>query len=155
MDEFGAAGVENGEIEDAPLPDQPGLIRRIFRNRFGHWRAGWRMLVYIIAAYIAGKAVSTPLKMLAPNAPESDFLSWTHTLVWVVGILALLLAGLLVLRFFDRRPPALLGLGFSRGWPRELAVGVAGGLIATGLLVLILIATGSVSLALSPDSSST
>ncbi len=151
MDEIAIAGVADGEIEEAPPPDRPSLIRRIFRNRFGHWRAGWRMLVYIIVAYIAGKAVSTPLKMLAPDAPESDFLSWTHTLVWVVGTLALLIAGLLVLRFFDRRPPALLGLGFSRGWPRELAVGVAGGLIATGLLVLILIATGSVSLSLSPD----
>jgi membrane protease YdiL (CAAX protease family) len=151
MDEFGAASVENGEIEDAPLPDQPGLIRRIFRNRFGHWRAGWRMLVYIIAASIVGKAISTPLKMLVPGVPESDFLSWTHTLVWLVGTLALLLAGLLVLRFFDRRPPALLGLGFSRGWLRELALGLAGGLLATGLLVLILVATGSVSLSLSPD----
>jgi membrane protease YdiL (CAAX protease family) len=100
MDEIANAGVADGEIEEAPPPDRPSLIRRIFRNRFGHWRAGWRMLVYIIVAYIAGKA---------------------------------------------------LGLGFSRGWPRELAVGVAGGLIATGLLVLILIATGSVSLSLSPD----
>ncbi len=85
MDEIGIAGVEYGETENAPLPDQPGLIRRIFRNRFGHWRAGWRMLVYIIAAFIVGKAISTPLKMLVPGVPESDFVSWTHSLVWLVG----------------------------------------------------------------------
>jgi len=151
MDEIAIAGVVKSEIEDAPSPDSPSLIRRVFRNRFKHWRAGWRMLVYIIAAIIIGKAFSTPLKMLIPGVPESDFVSWTHTLIWLVGTLALLLGGLLVLRFFDRRPPALLGLGFSRGWLRELALGLAGGLLATGLLVLILVATGSVSLSLSPD----
>jgi len=151
MEEIEAAAAANSEIEDAPPPDAPSLIRRIFRNRFNHWRAGWRMLVYIIAAFIIGKAFSTPLKLLVPGVPESDFVSWTHTLIWLVGTLALLIGGLLVLRFFDRRPPALLGLGFSHGWLRELAVGLAGGLLATGLLVLMLVATGSVSLALSAD----
>jgi membrane protease YdiL (CAAX protease family) len=151
MDEIEAVDVEHDEIEDAPLPDQPGLIRRIFRNRFSQWRAGWRMLVYLIAAFIVGKLISTPLKMLVPGVPESDFLSWTHTLIWLIGTLTLLIAGLLVLRIFDRRPPALLGLGFSRGWLREVALGLVGGLVATGLLVLILVATGSVSLALSAN----
>ncbi len=153
MDEIEAAGVAKFDIEDESPPDRPGLIRSIFRNRFNNWRAGWRMLVYIIAAFIVGKLISTPLKWLVPGVPESDFLSWTHTLIWLIGILALLIAGLLVLRFFDRRPPALLGLGFGRGWLRELALGVVGGLVATGLLVLILVAAGGVSLTLSPDPS--
>ena len=148
--------IKNEEIavdasEIAPSTPQLSLIKRIFRNRFGHWRAGWRLLVYAIAIYVIGKAVSAPLKLFFPDAPESDFLSWTHTLVWVVGNLALLLGGLGILRFFDRRPPALLGLGFSRGWLRELVIGLAAGVIVTGALVLILVLTGSVSLALSPD----
>jgi len=151
MDEIEAVGIAKSEIDDVPSPDRPSLIRRIFRNSFNHWRAGWRMLVFVIAALIIAKAVSTPLKMLVPGVPESDFVSWTHTLIWLVGTLALLIGGLLVLRFFDRRPPALLGLGFSRGWLRELAVGLAGGPIVTGLLVLILVATGSITLALTPD----
>jgi hypothetical protein len=148
--------IQNEEIavdasERAPSTPQLSLVKRIFRNRFGHWRAGWRLLVYAIAIYVIGKAVSAPLKLFFPDAPESDFLSWTHTLVWVVGNLALLLGGLGILRFFDRRPPALLGLGFSRGWLRELVIGLAAGVIVTGVLVLILVLTGSVSLALSPD----
>jgi len=148
--------IKNEEIavdasEIAPSTPQLSLIKRIFRNRFGHWRAGWRLLVYAIAIYVIGKAVSAPLKLFFPDAPESDFLSWSHTLVWVVGNLALLLGGLGILRFFDRRPPALLGLGFSRGWLRELVIGLAAGVIVTGALVLILVLTGSVSLALSPD----
>jgi membrane protease YdiL (CAAX protease family) len=140
-----------GSPESAPSAPGPGLIRRSFRNRFGHWRAGWRLLAYLIAVYVIGKAVSAPLKIFVPHAPESDFLSWPHTLVWVVGNLALLLGGLALLRYFDRRPPALLGLGFSSGWVREVVVGLAAGGIMTGLLVLVLVLTGSVSLAFSPD----
>ena len=137
--------------ESEPLAPQPSLIKRTFRNRFGHWRTGWRLLVYAIAVYVIGKAISAPLKMFFPDAPDADFLSWTHTLVWVVGNLALLLGGLGILRFFDRRPPALLGLGFSRGWLRELVIGLAAGLVVTGALVLTLVLSGSVSLSLTPD----
>jgi len=137
--------------ESAPPTRPPSLIKRTFRNRFGHWRAGWRLLVYFIAIYVIAKAISAPIKFFVPDAPDADFLSWTHTLVWVVGNLALLLGGLVILRIFDRRPPALLGVGFSRGWMRELAIGLAAGVLVTGTLVLILVLTGSVSLALSPD----
>ena len=137
--------------ERAPSTPQPSLISRTFRNRFGHRRAVWRIAVYAIAVVAVGKAISTPLKLFFPGAPEADFLSWKHTLVWVVANLALLLGGLGILRFFDRRSPALLGLGFSRGWLRELVIGMVAGVIVTGFLVLMLVLTGSVSLALSPD----
>ena len=140
--------------EDTPVTrasEQPGLIKRTFRNRFGHWRAGWRFLVYFIAAFVIQKSISTPIKMFVPGVPEADFLSWTHTLIYVVMNMALLLGGLAVLKFFDRRPIALLGLGFSSGWLRELVVGLIAGVAATGLLVLILVSTGSVSLTLSPN----
>jgi len=137
--------------ESAPETPRSSLTKRTFRNRFGHWRTGWRLLVYAIAVYVIGKAVSAPLKLFFPGAPESDFLSWTHTLVWVVGNLALLLGGLILLKFFDRRPPALLGLGFSRGWLHEIVAGLVAGPIVTGVLVLALVLSGSVSLALSPD----
>ncbi|MBD3857248.1 MAG: CPBP family intramembrane metalloprotease [Acidobacteria bacterium] len=141
--------VEASEI--APEVPKPSMMKRTFRNRYGHWRAGWRFLVYAIAVFVIGKAISTPLKVFFPDAPEANFLSWTHTLVWVVGNLALLLGGLALLRFFDRRPTALLGLGFSRGWLREVVIGLAAGPVITGALAVILVLTGSVSLALSSD----
>jgi len=80
--------------ESAPPTQPPSLIKRTFRNRFGHWRAGWRLLVYFIAVFVIGKAISAPIKFFVPDAPDADFLSWTHTLVWVVGNLALLLEDL-------------------------------------------------------------
>jgi membrane protease YdiL (CAAX protease family) len=143
------ADVEVPEI--APESPRPSLIKRTFCNRFGHRRAGWRLLVYAIAVYVIGKAISSPLKLFFPDAPESDFLSWTHTLVWVVANLALLLGGLALLRYFDRRSPALLGLDFSSGWLRELVTGLVAGPVVTGGLVVTLVLSGSVSLALSPD----
>ena len=121
--------VEASEI--APEAPKPSMMKRTFRNRYGHWRAGWRLPVYAIAVFVIGKAISTPLKVFFPDAPEADFLSWTHTMVWVVGNLALLLGGLVLLRFFDRRPTALLGLGFSRGWLREVVIGLAAGPVIT------------------------
>jgi membrane protease YdiL (CAAX protease family) len=127
------------------------VVKRIFRNRFGHWRAGWRLLVYLVAVLVISKAITTPLKLVVPNVPESDFLSWTHTLVWVVANAALLLGGLAVLRFFDRRPVALLGIGFGRRWLKEGVGGLVAGVVVTGLLAAILRATGSVSMTLTPD----
>ncbi len=45
----------------------------------------------------------------------------------------------------------MLGLGFGRGWLRELGLGVAGGLALTTVLVFLLTAVGAVSLELVPD----
>lgn len=151
MEELRSAEPPVEQNAAAPALRQPSLVRRVFHNRFGHWRAGWRLLVYAIAVFVCAKAVGAPLKLLFPGAPDAGFMSWLHTLVYVVGNLGFLLGGLVVLRFFDRRPPALLGLGFSRGWLLEFAAGLAAGLVVTGLLALILIVSGSVSLTLSPD----
>ena len=56
--------------EEAPSPPeiQPSVIKRIFRNRFGHWRAGWRILVYAIAVFVIGKAISTHPPLRSPGA---------------------------------------------------------------------------------------
>jgi membrane protease YdiL (CAAX protease family) len=139
--------------DEAPSPpdDRPSVVRRIFRNCFGHWRAGWRVVAYLIAVLVIGKAITTPLKLIVPNVPESEFLSWTHTLMWVVGNVALIVAGLILLRFFDRRPLSLLGIGFSRGWAYEFVGGLVAGVVVTGVLAAILVATGSVSMKLTPD----
>jgi hypothetical protein len=143
--------IDTDAPESASETQRPSVIRCIFRNRFGHWRSGWRLLVYAVAVFVIGKAINAPLKAFFPDAPDAGFQSWTHILVWAVGNLALLLGGLALLKFFDRRPTALLGLGFSRGWLRELAIGLVAGPVVTGALAMMLVLTGSVSLALSSD----
>ena len=132
-------------------PRHLNLIRSIFRNRFDQWRAGWRMVLYLIAVGLVGFALVILMRFLFSDPGDAPFISWRRSVPWVVGSLALVLGGFAVLRFFDRRPVAALGLGLSRGWLRETLGGLAAGLVATGVLVLILIITGSVSLELSPD----
>lgn len=126
-------------------------LRRTFRNRFGHLRAGWRLLLYLVAVVVVGKSISAVLKLWLPNPTDAPFTSLAHAVLWVVADLALVAAGLLVLRFVDRRPPALLGLGFERGWLRELALGLVGGVVGTSALVAAMLAVGAVSLALAPE----
>ncbi len=148
MEEEVIAEVAPTELE---TPHEPSLIRRIFQNRFGHWRAGWRMVLYLVAVLFFGLGLVVLMRFLLPDAGDAPFISWRRSVGWVVGSLALALGAFAVLRLFDRRPVAALGLGLSRGWLRELMVGLAAGLGATGVLVLILIVTGSVSLELSSD----
>jgi membrane protease YdiL (CAAX protease family) len=132
-------------------PTGPGLIRRVFQNSFGHWRAGWRLLIYLIAAFALGKSISAVLKLFLANPSEAPFASWSHSVLWVITDVALIGAGLVMLRYFDRRPGALLGLGFGPGWLREVGFGLAGGLGATGLLVAVLAVSRTVSVGLSPQ----
>ncbi len=138
------------ETEPQP-PAKSSTLSRVFRNRFGQWRAGWRIVVYGILT----AALIVPFGFLAAGVarsyPGAGFISWTRSVTWLAGDLALILAAVLVLRFFDRRPVAMLGLGFTRGWLRELAAGLLAGVGITGFLVLVLIATGSVKLELAAD----
>ena len=108
-------------------------------------------MVYLIVAFVVGKAITTPLRLFMANPGEAPFGSWTHSLVWVVANIALILAALGLLKWFDRRPPSLLGLGFQPGWLREVAVGLAAGIVTTGLVTLVLVVSGSVTLTISGD----
>lgn len=148
--------VESPEIqpERASTPPPAGessRVRRVLRNRFGHWRAGWRIVFYLLASVALVIPLGAAAAWLGGDQPESAAFSWSGSWSWVAADLAFILAGLLLLKFVDRRPIRMLGIGFGRGWLRELLVGMAGGLVLTSLLVLILAGTGAVSLEVVPD----
>jgi membrane protease YdiL (CAAX protease family) len=146
--------IDDGSIDDLAdlqAEKQPTVLKRVFFNRFGHWRAGWRLLVYGVAVFLVGKAITTPLKLFMPSPSEAPFASWTHSLVWVVGNVAFIVSALALLRWFDRRPTGLLGLGFQPGWLRESALGLIAGVASTGLIVVVLVASGSVALEVSEN----
>jgi membrane protease YdiL (CAAX protease family) len=151
MDDISRDDGSIDELEDPQEEKQPTVLKRVFFNRFGHWRAGWRLLVYGVAVFLVGKAITTPLKLFMPRPSEAPFASWTHSLVWVVGNVALIVAALALLTWFDRRPTGLLGLGFQPGWLRESALGLIAGVASTGLIVVVLIASGSVALGFSEN----
>ncbi len=151
MEENLEAEIQSEAPQLTESPEKPRLIRRTFRNRFGHLRAGWRLLLYAMTAFAVGKSISTVLKLFMANPTEAPFASWAHSVLWVIANCGLIGGALILLRFFDRRSGALLGLGFSNGWVREVGGGLAAGLGSTGLMAAILVVIGSVTLDVSPD----
>jgi membrane protease YdiL (CAAX protease family) len=139
------------EVPEARETAPPGVVAKIFRNRFGHWRAGWRLATYAIVVFVVGKSMTTVLKLFFTSPSEAPFASWHHSMLWVVTNIALIVGAFIVLRWIDRRPLALLGLDFGAGCIRETAAGLAAGVGSTGLLVGALVISGSVSLAIAPD----
>jgi uncharacterized protein len=129
----------------------PSFVIRVFRNRFGHWRAGWRLLFYSLAIVALGVVISVPFGILMPDDAGGGFGSLTHLLGLMVSITVLLVAALAVLKWVDRRPVSMLGLGFGPGWLRELSLGVGAGVVMTGFVALVLVVSGSAELSLTED----
>jgi membrane protease YdiL (CAAX protease family) len=128
----------------------PSVITRVFRNRFGHFRAGWRIAFYVVTTVILLVPFALAVASLEGEG-GAPFLSWLGSLTWVAGDLAMVLAAALVLGLIDRRRFAMLGLWFERRWLAELLIGLAGGLVLTAALVAVVAATGSVSIHLAAD----
>ncbi len=142
--------VEFEQPEDAP-PPPPSTVVRVFRNRFDQWRAGWRILVYLVVLLGVGLAVRAGVRLLVPDSDGSSMVSWAYSLSLAAIDLGLILTAVVVLKWFDRRPVSLLGIGFGRGWLQELAIGIAVGIVSTGGLTLLLVVSGMVSLEMSPQ----
>ncbi len=142
--------VETAQESESTEPTRK-LLTRLFRNRFGHWRAGWRLTLYLIAVFVLGKSVSAVLKLWISNPAAASFSSWHHSLLWVIAGLAMVAAALILLRWVDRRPTAMLGLGFGPGWLAETGLGLAGGAVLTAVPVAGMVLAGWVSLEPSPD----
>jgi membrane protease YdiL (CAAX protease family) len=146
--------LQNVESADPPVDavtaaPHPSAIRKVFRNRFDQWRAGWRILVYLILLVLGNLALSALVRALFPES-DGGMMSWTYSLALAGFDLMAIAAGILVLRRFDWRPASLLGMGVGRGWLWELAIGVVVGIVSTGVLTLVLVLSGMVSLELSP-----
>ncbi len=149
MDDVSAMAAEVQQSEPPRSQRQESAMHRIFRNRFHQWRAGWRILVLLILLVPANIALSALLRWLIPGA-RSDMASWAYSAAMLAFNFMFIGVTFVVLRWFDRRPVALLGMGFGRGWMQELAVGLAVGIVSTGSLTLVLVLSGMVSLELSP-----
>lgn len=150
MDDILPAEAEEQQIDPSPSQPQESLIRRIFRNRFHQWRAGWRIAVFFVLLVPANIAISALFRQLIPGA-RSDMASWAYSVAVLAFDLMFIGVAFIVLRWFDRRPVSLLGIGFGRGWLQELAIGIAVGIVSTGGLTLLLVVSGMVSLEISPQ----
>ena len=121
-------------------------LKKLFKNRFGHFRAGWRIIFYIAAIIPLFKLLDlfgeSPLMALG-DSPGDYALLVTRFIMKFLIFLAVLLPGLVLLKWVDKRPAPLLGTGFYRGAFKELGTGMLLGFILVSLTVLVLWVSGA------------
>ena len=103
------------------------------------------MIIYLLLGIVVFIPLIPILKILPLDSGDSDFASGAN-LVFVLFLdISFALAAWIMLKWIDRRPPALLGLNF---WPsslKEFIIGVGIGAANLGLVFLVLLAFGWVS----------
>jgi membrane protease YdiL (CAAX protease family) len=120
-------------------------MARVFKNRFGHFRAGWRILFYLAFAVVLLKLLDLLGNSLLLIRGEnlSDYSLLVNRFVSkFMKLLAVFIPGIVLLKWVDKRPVTLLGTGFYKGSLRELSTGMLIGLITGTAGVLILRLTG-------------
>ena len=137
------------ESTDSPqaerLMSQAAKPRRIARNRFGHLRTVWRILIYLGMVILAAAPLMGLLKafsFLLPAETGEENIASAVNIVFMLGIdIALVLGAWITLRWIDRRRFVLLGLSFSFQGIKELLAGFAFGfLYLTGIFLILWIA---------------
>lgn len=123
----------------------------ILKHYTGHFRAIWRILFYIVLFLAFSKLFDwfTNSFLIIQGDELSNhelltnrFISKTRT------FLAALLPSLLLLKYLDKRPVAMLGLGFYKGNLKELSTGMLIGLIVGGLSIALMAVLGFASFTL-------
>ena len=97
----------------------------IFLNDKQELRSGWKFAVYVALFLIIWVASGLVISMVyaRSNLPESQLtFLWLNEVALVVPAIA---AMLLSVRFVDRRPLKVFGVGFLPHWQRDLGSGLA------------------------------
>lgn len=119
---------ENSELSEDLSTSEPGKLKKIFKNPFGHLRAGWRMIIYLIMV----TAVTFPplyiFNHLKSQIPGGKGIHSPGIIVnYILLVSTFTLAAYLTLKLIDKRPFRLLGLWFSPGWFKDYYIGLGFG----------------------------
>lgn len=100
-------------------------LKPIFKNQFDELRAGWQLLLFILAFSIAALAVVGPLILLK----RTDMFSMS-----MASLVAVIIASFVCARFVNKKSLAAIGLSLNQlGW-KEFGLGcLAGWLMMTGI----------------------
>ena len=119
-----------------------------FINQFGHLRAVWRIVAVLVITFVLAAAFGW-LVSFASFPDEGDaLLTWQGLGKRGSVLLAIILAAFITLRWIDRRPITLLGLGLLEGWKRDFGLGLIIGIAMISIALGCLWAGGWVSLSL-------
>lgn len=118
---------------------------KIFKNQFGHLRAGWRIFIYIAFTIIIYKLfdlLENSFLLIQGDNLSDKALLWNRFVSKFIQLLSVLIPGIVLLKWVDNRPFALLGIGFYKGALRELLLGMLMGFVLIIFSVSILWVTG-------------
>lgn len=104
---------------------------KIFKNRFGHFRAGWRIffyIVFIVALFRLMDLLGNSLLIQGENLSDYSLLL-NRFVDKFLKLLVVFIPGIVLLKWIDKRPVTLLGTGCYKGSLRELSIGMIMGLI--------------------------
>ncbi len=136
------------ESVDREATKPPLFYRSWFINRFDHLRALWRITLLLIITVLLAIAIGWILKRI-PYPDEGDALiTWKEFGKRGATLIAMILAAFITLRWIDRRPITLLGLGLLDGWKRDFAIGLIIGMGTISVTLAVLWAGGWVTLSL-------
>ena len=136
------------ESVDREAMKAPPFYRSWFINRFDHLRALWRIALLLIITVLLAIAIGWIVKHI-PYPDEGDaLLTWKEFGNRGGGLIAMILGAFITLRWIDRRPIKLLGLGLLDGWKRDFAIGLIIGMGMISVTLAFLWAGGWVTLSL-------
>ena len=127
------------------------LLDSVFKNRYGHIRAGWRILSYLVLFILLSEliisVVDTYLQIKGDDLHDYELLI-NRFINKSLRLLTVLLSAVFLLRWIDKRPIGLLGIAFYKGMLKELSIGTIIGLFLgiSGILITQLLGLGSLTL---------
>jgi len=138
---------ENEPLDENNTQDsvKPSKLKQTFINRFGHIRAGWRMMIYLVIVGVLTIPLGFFHKYLNELLPKSEeFGSPLMLIQYVFIITSFVLAAYIVLKWIDKRPFSIIGMNIFKGWLKELSIGLGLGFGLLTLLFLVFWITGLV-----------
>ncbi|MFC1554300.1 lysostaphin resistance A-like protein [candidate division KSB1 bacterium] len=143
MEELPDFSGENNMVGIEPEETPKGSFRKIFRNRFGHLRAGWRIFLCIIISALVIAVIFFPLTLIYSDQLENvDPQSSLNIIITAFIAFLLIFAVFVILKWIDKRPFGTLGVNFHKGWFEEFFLGLLIGFALLALSFVVMFALG-------------
>lgn len=123
------------------------VAQKIFFNRLGRLRSGWRFIVFIMLFVLFGIPLQAAGSLILRGVPvESENLYFLNLLVGaLIPLVVALLAGWICGKYLEDLPFRALGAWFTKKWISDLLLGCLFGILTVSLAVLISVVFGGLS----------
>ena len=116
-------------------------MTKIFKNRFGHFRAGWRIFFYIafiVALFRLLDLLGNSFLLIRGENLSDYSLLLNRFVSKFLTLLSVFIPSFVILKWVDKRPVTLLGTGCYKGSLKDLSIGMIMGLITGTVCGIIL-----------------